>query len=52
MKKLTYLVFVTGIQRPNPIHQSLLVAGAHSDDCAAPGDGDDDGGGSDCPEGV
>lgn len=52
MHKLLEFLSVTGIQRPEPSRKSPVAAGARSDDCPAPGDGDDDGGGSDCPAGV
>lgn len=47
MKKLMDLVSVTGIQRPGP-SLVLRISTVSSDDCPAPGDGDDDGGGADC----
>ena len=57
MKKMVNLVSVTGIQRQKPslkvdMSSGSQVSRAHSDDCPADGDGDDDGGGSDCPAGV
>ena len=51
MKTLFELLSVTGIRRPDASCEVSKV-GASSEDCPADGDGDDDGGGSDCPAGT